>query len=615
MKITLLNSWFLSMFLIFFTPACGQKKNLTKDEATGGTTYTVSNSTHPHLAQSFYANTPNGLRSGTTLHLADSEAACDEKYTDAAEKMACKTIIDVQNRFFVAGPTVIRTRLSDLDSALNSMLERTSSAYVPCLDANRNTAATFPINIEGGTKDINYPAFELTPVLLKTTYTNGLTFDTGSSLQLSCFDANAQGTGGDAKTGIGTGYGFKDGKWYLYMLQSNSIAMFGSSDKEDSIDMWFTIGGTDPSANTANITSETSNYAGSTAVVHIISNPKNGLVGLSQVGVGVGPACGAQILMNNSTLFFSGNLNKYGQCTDKDFDNTGSGGSHNAAYDDVQICMMVSGSTVKPSADGLTSCVKSGLITFDADNKLVKPFAAAGLKNLTADLDSIVLGALKARAYMGIKFMLGTDLSNIPPFGWVNLGGNDFINIDGYDSYPFSFLRAEKTDSEANSLTSACNADASAMKKTITESFTLTVPDIIAAIKSNISNKSDSDILTSMTKGFANTGEASPVIEVPITGIKGTSFQGSFSGTTVVTIDGTTVGTGNLALPAADGTMMSTGKITLTSLPVLSSTSSIKIDLTGTLTLSCDNSNSTERTVLARAGVAKLTWFQKSEKK
>ncbi len=598
----------ISLIGITSLHACSNKK----DDDTQSTASTVAYSTKAnaavHLAQTFTANTPKSFTATTALQRTALVSACTTEFGQgSAAATACETMSDIQQRFFGAGPTVIKDRLADLDLALNSALEQTSSSYVPCLDTQRSSAGTFPISKEGGSTDITFDAYSLTAIALKSTFKNGYAIDTGDSVSLSCFSADSAAS---AKAGIGTGYGYKDGTWSLYQLGAQAIGMFGTADQHDAINMWFRIGSNSPSQLSTQAAGEVAGsafYNGSTGIVQIISNPQTGLVGLTQVGSGIGPGCGARLLMNGTSLYFDGNVNNYGACTASDYDANPTNGqpAYSASRSSVKVCMDVSGTTVLPTT-GFASCVKSGLISLDDNGDPVSPFEAAGLKNLTADMGSSSSAVIKARAWMGAFFMSDTDLSAIAPFGWVTPQANETVKVEGFSRSSYAFTRTTLPAKQSSSVTAACNAASADQSATVEETFELNVSDLLKAEMALRTDASEDSILAEWKSALTNTGDSAAMISLSVTGIRGTTYHSGFEGTVTASLDGASVGTGTLALPPASGPMLATADVRLGSSLVLTNTSKFTVAVSGTLALSCDSSNAIVRTVAVKPGLPAL---------
>ncbi len=593
--------------LCFLSVSCGNKSS--NGNSGNGSTYTFNAVNRTHLAHSFSATTPSGFK-GTGLHLAD---ACTTQFgSGTPQTIACRTMADIQSRFFSGlGPTDIEARLSSLDTSLNSAISNVSTSYVPCLDSSRITSSTYTISQVGDTNNTSYTfaPYSLTNVPLKSSFLSNYSLDTGDSLKLSCTDAS----GDDAKAGIGNAYGFDSstGTWYLYSLSSNHIGTFGSTDQNDNVEMWFSIGDTSYATDQGQAAAENISgdkiYGGSTGIVQIISKPSLGLVGLSQVGTGIGPGCGSQLLMNSSTLYFVGNVNNYGSCFSTDYNVTNGTSTHNASLDSVSVCMDVSGSTVTPTPD-LSACLASGLISKDDNGNIVSPFSHAGLRYLTANPSSGIIGAIAVRAWMGSFFMANTDLSSLALFGSVAINSSDTLKVNGYSASSFAMDRTTSAANQNTSVSATCSSSGSAI---MNESFVLSVSDIFSANSSFNSKLTEEDLVTTMNAAFKNTGDAATQISVPVLGTRGTSFYGTFSGTATASLDGNTLATANLTLPGKGGLMSDTVKLVLPNTITVTDSSKFKIEITGTLNLTCDNSNTVSRTVAVKAGVPSLTWYEK----
>ena len=628
------HPWYAILLVVtatILTASCGKKSkksdNPVAETTDTGTTYTFNAVNTAHLAQSFDANTPNGFKTVTALAgLLDSSATtlCHSQYGfGTPEDIACETMADIQARFFSASPTNIHDRLADLDKTLNSALTSLDGAYVPCLDSSRTASTTYAAFYAAGAQNptaVTFPPYALTTVPLKSTFLNNFSLDTGDALKLSCFNFSSNSDG--SKKGAGQAYGFDaaTGTWYLYALSDSHIGTFGSVDQANNINLWFSIGDTsakgDKGQDAAEKASGTAIYGGSTGIVQIISKPSLGLVGLTQVGTGIGPGCGAQLLMNSSTLYFAGNVNSYGQCWDTDFA-VATGSTHSSTLDNVQVCMDVSGTTVTPTPD-LTACVKSGLITLDDSGKVVSPFAAAGLKYLTANSSSGVAGAVVARAWEGSFFMGETDFSAMPPFGEIRLSGSDTVQVSGYSAFSYALDRTTAAAKQSTSVTASCAATGTALQSALSETFQLTVAKIVAAQQtispsSSSSPTSMSDmVVAQMNTAFANTDATAATITFPMTGTRGTNFYGSFAGTATVKLDGTAIGTAKLTMPGTSGAMSATGSVTIPVGTQVTADSVFDVTVTGTLTLTCAAAQAVTRTVAAKPAVPTLTWYQQN---
>ena len=621
--------WALGALVLGFS-GCGKNSATNPTSDSGGVTgsgggihqsFTTSSTAQVHIKQSFTANTPQGFRASTTLNLDALGDACDSQYgRGTSQSVACQTMGDIKNRFFSAGPTQISAALAELDSRLNSLVQGTNTKYVPCVDTGR-TPGTYPIDSEGGgTKSITFPAFALTNISVKTTFKNGTTFDTGLSLNVSC-----QTSIGSGDSAINLAFGYANGTWSLYEETPQQGGYFGTIDSDDNIELWLSLG--DPKRDSAQdgVESATADpkkvYAASTHISQIISKPKLGLIGMSVMGSGIGPGCGAQLLMNASTLYFRGNVNGYGACYSGDiFDGRSDYPSYTASRADVEVCMNVDGTTLTPSTDGLDTCVRSGLLSRDSNEAIVSPFASAGLKYLTTNSSSTTTGALKARAWMGSFFMHGTDLSTTPLLGTVTVDAASSVSPSGLTRSSWELTRTTAASTARAAVSAACNADTATRTAAMNETYELSVASILSQsprdpnAKVNGQTMTDDQWNTSLIQSFntalQQTGTGAPTVDLAISGAAGTTYRGTFSGTMTVLVDGTQVGTASFALPASNGKFVDTQKATLQA-ATLTATSKIQVKVTGNVTLSCDNAISTTRHVGAKPGLPHLVWYLK----
>jgi hypothetical protein len=246
------------------------------------------------------------------------------------------------------------------------------------------------------------------------------------------------------------------------------------------------------------------------------------------------------------------------------------------------------------------------LISLDESGNPVSPFEAAGLKNLTADMSSSASDALKARAWMGGFFMAGTDMSAVAPFGWVSLQPSDTLEVDGYSKSSFAFTRTTAAAKQSTSVTAACNAAAAQQQTTVDESFELSIADLLAEEVERRTDSTEDAILDEWNTALKNTGDAGAVVNVSVSGVRGTTFRSALSGTATVALDGTTVGTGTLTLPTESGPMVASANVSLGESLALTKTSKLTVAVTGTVSLSCDNAISTSRTIAVKPGLPQL---------
>ena len=600
---------------------CGKKKSKTETQTstTTGRSFSSEATGSLNLTQTFDAVTPAGLKTQpTSLSLDEADSVCDALYPTVGgpENKSCKLAFEIRQRFFQKGPTVIRDRLKDFESRLSGTLERSSDAYLPCLNPNHTQALTLETTKQGGNETVEVPAFKRVDIALKQTYKNNLVLDTQKTLSVSCKEEF-----GDPGSQIRVAFGKKDGTWSLFQEQANGIGSFGTVDSSDNIELWFVVGDRKASATQDALEAAGSSartaYSTSSGVAHILAKPNQGFMGISLVGSGVGPGCGSQILINDNALYFKGNINNYGKCYADDFGSDDSGPAYDSSLNQVELCMEVSGSQPTKPTNGITHCVQSGLLQLDDNGAVQDPFTAAGLKKLTAVPGGSGSTDLFVRAYMGPHFMADADLSQIPKMLQVPLMKEDKIEIKGFHAQS-AVLTPKTTPRGKVSVSAACNASVPERQTAFEEEFRLGVEDFLKAkvekAKSTSTSPSSSSptlesLLTPLRQAFLQASPANPLLKFTLNRSLGTSFRGSFFGTYQLSTqeNGTAVKSGDLVAPGDAASPRASTEVDLQGL-ALESNSVVVLKLKGTLQLDCDNSNGISRTVGLKIGLPQLQW-------
>ncbi len=557
-----------------------------------------------NLAAVVEANTPAFFKQSSLL-LTDN--GCDE-LGNTPEKFVCSTIFNVKSMFFSGGWTDVHTVLARFDDRLNGALATMSTSYYPCMDATYSRNETITVTgPTGAPVSAVFSPYSLLAIPLATTFNDGSSFDTGKSLKVSC---------AYRETGSTIAYGYDSGVWSLFENNGTNSTMgtWGTTDSEDNIDLWMKQG--DPVRDAAQNTLETSGksplelYPMGTSITHIIARPKEGLLGLAQIGTVGSQGCYYHFIMNKTTLYFRGNTMRYGECTETDFsapspaDVSAEVKAINVVRRDTEICMLVDGSVFTKAPNDLDDCVSSGLISKTDEGIVQDPFTPAGLTVMTTDMSSTTSGVLKARAWMASFFMNDKDLSSVNPMNAKPLPSTQ-ISISGANGNMAPFFA--DTVIQNGSVKAACTASDASKTSAFTQTFTVDFADVIAKAATDM-GVAAAEALQRTAQDFARTGDLVPYVEIPVSRTKGTTYRGVLSVSAQVTADSVALGsaTGEVVAGATSNQVLV--KIPLSSF-VPGATTKLNLAISGTISLSCDNAIGTQRTVSAVVGMPRLVWF------
>jgi hypothetical protein len=512
--------------------------------------------------------------------------------------------------FFSGTWTDIHEVLTRFDERLNGALATMSTAYYPCMDStyaqNETITVTGPT---GASVSTVFSPYSLLTVPLTTTFNNGTSFDTGKSLKVSCASRD---------TGLNIAYGYDAGVWSLFENNGSTATMgtWGTTDADDNIDLWMKQG--DPVRDAAQNSVEIPGkslpeiYPNGTNITHIIARPKEGLLGLAQVGTIGSQGCYYHFIMNKTTLYFKGNTMLYGECTETDYAAPDPATIPadvkiiNAARRNTEICMMVNGSELAAAPNGLDDCVSSGLITKTDEDVVQDPFTPAGLTVMTTDMSSTTSGVLKARAWMASFFMNDKDISSVNSMTAKPLPATQ-ISISGANGNMAPFFA--DTVIQNGSVKAACTAADASKTSAFSQTFTVDFADIIAKATTDM-GVAAAEALQKTVQDFARTGDLIPYVEIPVSRTKGTTYRGVLDVSAQLTADLAAVGsaTGEVAATATSNQVLV--KIPLSAF-VPTATTTLNLTISGNISLSCDNAIDTQRTVSAVVGMPRLVWFHK----
>ena len=532
----------------------------------------------------------------------------NEEWDDEAENRnnACKAGVDVKGRYFSQSSTELRRVLSDVDGAIEGYKTRAENSYVPCADPNNSTGGTI--------QSTTYNAYNLISKSGSYTFDDGETFDMDTAYHLSCIDQMVDNNGENAARA----FGIKDGTTYIYEGGDNSRGMIAAIDSDDNVDVWLTFG-TGPvewssgfvqtlgPADAGGVT-----YDGTTGVVHIKSTTATNTIELTATGFGLIEGCDAQLITNDQYMFISQNQNYYGSCYEGDDGTTGTGniryvdddgetytGEFDAKIANAVYCLDVGGSD--PSITHYKNCTDAGLATCqdtapaegqedDGEVDLLasstdsalqgQPVSCAGNFSLTR----LNRQAIKVHNTTHLLTALHTEVETFEAFN------ADLPPIDGTYEESSLYMTKDRDTSTSSRVGAFCkdvppmeSNPTSDTSKSINEVFTLDLATVSASELEKLQTSKSMRVKFFVThndvtdRGYAD-----------------------FSATATVDVDGTNQGVPVTFSYTADATEQE-GEISLAEYASsLTSTSVIRITLSGTNQVKCH----TEATRMTSASVA-----------
>ncbi len=190
---------------------------------------------------------------------------------------------------------------------------------MPCLD---------PANTAGGAiGDDTFAAYASQDFTLGETFPNGDTFDPGVDYSLNCIQDIDQGAGW-------VGVGQDNGTTFIQRGTSDGgPARFAAIAPDGTVDLWYVNRGVASGFDTATGTERHGpgtlaaagnlTYEGTTGVIHAKADGTTDHLELTATGTGLGDGCGFHLQTDGDLLFYTANRNRYGRCSDSDFQNTG----------------------------------------------------------------------------------------------------------------------------------------------------------------------------------------------------------------------------------------------------------------------------------------------------
>jgi hypothetical protein len=587
-----------------------------------------------NLTQKSDAATPNGFKKSSAL--ASASDTCGTTFPEVSGSRpegyyACMAAYEARDRFFQAGPTVITSRISSVDGRLNDYIGRLSNTEIPCLDPNHVAERTAKVSTSGaGDHEATVPAYKLSEFDSATTFSDGHSLDFKRKYFYSCSNAFADNAASGANFNILLGR--KEGTWYLGEIQTispgaNSTAPFArtmmSLDADENMEILFAIApqalGQSTASNPESGTREAvygSVYHQSAGFAQFVIRPKDNIMGASAI---MNWGCEQRLVMNDKAVYVELNGNNYGSCFANDNwvnDSSNTGPAYDASRLTAKGCLKVSGALPEPQTD-LSLCEEAGLlVATEAGGAYEDPFARYGIFKLSTNLASPPSDGFAMRVYHGIRLAptLGEGTQemqfiNSPPQAQL------VVKDDAASSFAFT-KSSDSSDSDAGTVSAACNATEAEREKTFAQKSEFAVQTYInqmletapeAGKNPDGSAVTAESMLELLKKSLAETGNAAPVIKTRVSRSLGATFRAIGTGALSLKYNGTEIGTATVdQAELASDKGYTDVTIALSTVPSVDASGKFTLEYSGKTRLVCNNATATTRKVNTQVGLPTL---------
>ncbi|NRA68151.1 MAG: hypothetical protein HRU19_26950 [Pseudobacteriovorax sp.] len=604
----------VGLFILSQGVGCGSSDDDSGGGAASSTYYAYS---RLNITQNFEAATPKGFKPAAStglLYEDNRETKCLKAgVRDSLEYEICKLSYEVRQRFFQPSGKSINENLDSFEGGMNANLYRAGGGYIPCLDPNYTSGSNVIFSDATEGEAVAYNETNVSYAIPD----GGSGIATGLDLTFSCGYGGVDGNNNNNAQAFG-----KSGSvWSLVFDNDAGRTSIGTLSEDGSIDLWFGYGNRTVDGPEDEVVDDSTDtpyiFDGGATIANIKVLPDQGLVAMAVVGE-YGGECGTRMVMNQSALYLKADINRYGACFEGDVydqyvldnnineDNTG---LFRAEWENAELCLVVSDSLPQISDAGLQHCIDAGLVTYAEDGTTIAdPFTAIDLPNLSAKGDRAPAGAQKVRGWMAGQFHQGFDLSAVPAFGWELINeGQTFAQVEGYEVSSYAFSLPDSVNSEPIKVKAACNADATTRTAEFSQTYQLTVAEIIA------NSGSDDDVVTktvnALNGAMLAVDDAAPTFNVNIGGVVGVTHRSLISGSVTLAADGTTIGSGTYEGTTEGTSNVAEVSVALSDVPTLSQTSTLSVTIAGSLELSCNSATAQERTAAATIGMPMLVYY------
>jgi hypothetical protein len=331
--------------------------------------------------------------------------------------------------------------------------------------------------------------------------------------------------------------------------------------------------------------------------------------------------CEQRLVMNDKAVYVEVNGNNYGNCFANDNwvgDSGYSGPAYSASRVGVKGCLKVSGSIPEPQND-LSLCEEAGLLvaTEAGGGQYEDPFARYGIFKLSSNTANPPTGGYALRAYHGQRIAptLGDGTNAMQ---YIQIPMNAQVVVKDYSATSLAFSKtSDSSDSDAATITAACNAAEASREQTYTQKAEFSVQTFIDTMLVGAeagTSMTAETVLEQFKKALANTGDAAPKITARLTRSLGASFRGVGIGTASLKYNGTEIGSALVdqsELAADKGHTDIT--VTLTTVPTVDASGKFTLEFSGKTRLVCANEVSTLRKANTRLGLPTFMLYSKPD--
>jgi hypothetical protein len=217
------------------------------------------------------------------------------------------------------------------------------------------------------------------------------------------------------------------------------------------------------------------------------------------------------------------------------------------------------------------------------------------------------------RVYHGIRLAptLGDGTNEMQ---FINIPPQAQVVVEDYAASSFAFTKSsDSSDSDAGTVSAACNATETEREKTFTQKAEFAVQTYIDQMLESApegGNPQDGSAVTAesmleqLKKSLAETGNAAPTVKTRLTRSLGATFRALGTGALSLKYNGTEIGTATV-----DQTELASDKgytdvtVTLSTVPSVEASGKFTLEYSGKTRLVCNNATATTRKVNTQVGL------------
>lgn len=187
------------------------------------------------------------------------------------------------------------------------------------------------------------------------------------------------------------------------------------------------------------------------------------------------------------------------------------------------------------------------------------------------------------------------------------------IEVEGYERANYGFGVPNGSQAENYAITAQCNASEADRTLSFTQTLDLSIGDLVQAapvFPGGDSAAAQERFLEILNAALAETGDTAPSFSVSISGSVGATYRSLISGAVSLSVGGSEVGSSSYAGSTSGLTNIAAVSINPTAVPVLDTNSKISATISGQVTLSCSDQDSTsEFTASSNVGLPGLVVY------